>query len=135
MTPSEGYRLYDRHVSPMLSAPVRDLVAEDASQWLSRRLRDDFEARAAAQGRPLFLHKFTGWPRSGLLTATFPRRDSSTSSATAERSPARRSRCRGGVVHRARWLELRSSAGPIATRSGRSPTGPSRFWPAWSGGC
>jgi hypothetical protein len=72
MTPSEGYRLLDRQVSPMLSAPVRDLVAEDASQWLSRRLRTFFEGRAAAQGRPLFLHKFTGWPRAGLLHAVFP---------------------------------------------------------------
>jgi Sulfotransferase family len=72
MTPSEGYRLLDRHVSPMLSEPVRDLVADDASAWLSRRLRGFFEARAAAQGRPLFLHKFTGWPRAGLLHAVFP---------------------------------------------------------------
>jgi hypothetical protein len=72
MTPSEGYRLLDRHVSPMLSAPVRDLVAEDASAWLSARLRGFFEQRAGAQGRPLFLHKFTGWPRAGLLHAVFP---------------------------------------------------------------
>jgi omega-hydroxy-beta-dihydromenaquinone-9 sulfotransferase len=72
MTPSEGYLLLDRHVSPMLSAPMRDLVAEDASQWLSRRLQAFFESRAAAQGRPLFLHKFTGWPRAGLLHAVFP---------------------------------------------------------------
>jgi hypothetical protein len=72
MTPSEGYRLLDRHVSPMLSQPVRDLVAEDASAWLSTRLRGFFEQRAAAQGRPLFLHKFTGWPRAGLLHEVFP---------------------------------------------------------------
>jgi hypothetical protein len=72
MSPSEGYRLLDRHVSPMLSTPMRDLVADDASDWLSGRLRGFFEARAAAQGRPLFLHKFTGWPRSGLLHAVFP---------------------------------------------------------------
>ena len=72
MTPSEGYRLLDRHVSPMLSAPVRDLVADDASAWLSERLRAFFERRATAQGRPLFLHKFTGWPRAGLLHAVFP---------------------------------------------------------------
>jgi sulfotransferase family protein len=72
MTPSEGYRLLDRHVSPMLSEPVRDLVADDASAWLSRRLRSFFEGRAAAQGRQLFLHKFTGWPRAGLLHAVFP---------------------------------------------------------------
>jgi hypothetical protein len=72
MTPSEGYRLLDRHVSPMLTDPVRDLVAEDAGAWLSRRLRSFFEQRAAAQGRPVFLHKFTGWPRAGLLHAVFP---------------------------------------------------------------
>lgn len=72
MTPSEGYRLLDRHVSPMLSAPVRDLVAEDASAWLSERLRRFFEERAQAQGRELFLHKFTGWPRARLLHAVFP---------------------------------------------------------------
>jgi hypothetical protein len=72
MTPSEGYRLLDRQVSPMLSAPVRDLVAEDASAWLSARLRRFFEERAAAQGRELFLHKFTGWPRARLLHAVFP---------------------------------------------------------------
>jgi hypothetical protein len=72
MTPSEGYRLLDRHVSPMLSAPCRDLVAADASTWLSGRLRAFFDERAAAQGRALFLHKFTGWPRAGLLHAVFP---------------------------------------------------------------
>jgi hypothetical protein len=72
MTPSEGYRLLDRQVSPMLSKPCRDLVAEDASAWLSDRLRGFFEQRAVAQGRDLFLHKFTGWPRAGLLHAVFP---------------------------------------------------------------
>jgi hypothetical protein len=72
MTPSEGYRLLDRHVSPMLSAPVRDLVADDASAWLSARLRRFFEERAEAQGRDVFLHKFTGWPRARLLHAVFP---------------------------------------------------------------
>jgi hypothetical protein len=72
MTPSEGYRLLDRHVSPMLAKPCRDLVAEDASSWLSGRLRSFFEQRAEAQGRELFLHKFTGWPRAGLLHAVFP---------------------------------------------------------------
>jgi omega-hydroxy-beta-dihydromenaquinone-9 sulfotransferase len=72
MTPSEGYRLLDRHVSPMLAKPCRDLVAEDASAWISSRLRSFFEQRAQVQGRDLFLHKFTGWPRAGLLHAVFP---------------------------------------------------------------
>ena len=35
--PSEGYRLLDRKVSPMLSTPFRDLMAEDVTPWLSGR--------------------------------------------------------------------------------------------------
>ncbi|MGH8972811.1 MAG: sulfotransferase family protein [Acidimicrobiia bacterium] len=70
--PSEGYRLLDRAVSPALSTPCRDLGAADADPWLAGRLRGLFEARATAQGRPVFLHKFTGWPRAGLLEAVFP---------------------------------------------------------------
>ena len=31
-----------------------------------------FEERAAAQGTPVFLHKFTGWPRAGLVHAVLP---------------------------------------------------------------
>jgi omega-hydroxy-beta-dihydromenaquinone-9 sulfotransferase len=72
MSPSEGYRLLERHVSPMLVAPTRDLTAADAQPWLVDRLRSFFERRAAAQGKPVFLHKLTGWPRAGLLNAVFP---------------------------------------------------------------
>jgi hypothetical protein len=70
--PSEAYNVLDKQVSPILSTPSRDLVAEDATPWLAGRLRDFFERRAEAQGRPVFLHKFTGWPRSGLLHEVFP---------------------------------------------------------------
>jgi hypothetical protein len=70
--PSEGYRALDREVSPVISAPVRDLLAEDVTPWLERRFRTFFTARAKAQGRPLFLHKFTGWPRSGFVRRIFP---------------------------------------------------------------
>ena len=70
--PSEAYRVLDREVSPILSTPFRDLVAEDAEPWLGRRLAGFFESRAAVQGRPVFIHKFTGWPRAGLLAAVFP---------------------------------------------------------------
>jgi hypothetical protein len=70
--PSEGYRALDREVSPVISAPVRDLLAEDVTPWLERRFRTFFTARAQAQGRPLFLHKFTGWPRSGFVRRIFP---------------------------------------------------------------
>lgn len=72
LSPSEGYRLFDRHVSPMLSTPNRDLTADDAYPWLVHRLRRFFETRAEAQGRPVFGHKLTGWPRAGLLHAAFP---------------------------------------------------------------
>src|SRR5262249_60276275 len=59
MTPSEGYRLLDRHVSPMLTAPVRDLVADDASEWLPAPLAGFFEPRAPARGRPPAPHAVT----------------------------------------------------------------------------
>lgn len=71
--PSEGYRLLDREVSPMLSRPVRDLTAKDVTPWLRRRLARVFIERFDAQGGEVFLHKFTGWPRAGLLQEVFPR--------------------------------------------------------------
>lgn len=70
--PSEAYRALDRSVSPIMSTPMRDLSEGDATPWLQERTRSFFGARAAAQGKPVFLHKLTGWPRSGLLTAAFP---------------------------------------------------------------
>ena len=70
--PSEAYRLLERQVSPALCTPFRDLVAEDATPWLAGRVRAFFDERAAAQGRDVFVHKFTGWPRAGLLAAVFP---------------------------------------------------------------
>ncbi len=70
--PSEGYNALNAEVSPLLSRPFRDLVAADATPWLARRLRRFFERRAEQQGQAVFLHKFTGWPRSGLLDAVLP---------------------------------------------------------------
>ena len=70
--PSEAYPLLDREVAPVLSTPFRDLTAEDVTPWLERRLRRFVEARARAQRTPLFLHKFTGWPRAGFLHRVFP---------------------------------------------------------------
>ncbi len=70
--PSEAYRALDVRVSPMLSAPSRDLTADDATPWLTARLRRFFDAHASAHGRPVFMHKFTGWPRVGLLKAVWP---------------------------------------------------------------
>jgi hypothetical protein len=70
--PSEGYRILARNVSPIVSTPVRDLKASDASPWLRTRFGRFFQDRAAAQRRPLFLHKFTGWPRAGFVDAALP---------------------------------------------------------------
>src|SRR5215468_3799141 len=70
--PSEGYRMLEHEVSPIVCAPARDLVARDASPWLARRFRAFFEERARAQRKPVFSHKFTGWPRARLIDAVLP---------------------------------------------------------------
>ena len=70
--PSEAYRVLDHKVSPALSTPFRDLLAEDVTPWLSARTQRFFEERARIQRKPLFLHKFTGWPRSGFLQRILP---------------------------------------------------------------
>jgi hypothetical protein len=70
--PSEAYRIISRQVSAMVADSVRDLVATDAMPWVARRFRSFFEQRALAQGRDVFLHKFTGWPRTGFTRAIFP---------------------------------------------------------------
>ena len=70
--PSEGYRALDRRVSPIVSASFRDLIAGDATPWLERRFRRFFDDRARAQGKRVFLHKFTGWPRTGFVDRILP---------------------------------------------------------------
>ena len=70
--PSEGWRALGRQVSPMLINPVRDLVAADAMPWVADRFGRFFTDRARAQGKPVFVHKLTGWPRSGFIRAVFP---------------------------------------------------------------
>lgn len=72
LAPSEGYRAMDSRVSPVLSTPVRDLVAADATPWLTGRMRDFFGVHERAHAAPVFLHKFTGWPRAGFLQAVWP---------------------------------------------------------------
>lgn len=70
--PSEAYRLVSREVSPVYANSCRDLVAEDVTPWLDRRFRDFFTRRAAAQGKAVFSHKYTGWPRIGFFARIFP---------------------------------------------------------------
>jgi hypothetical protein len=70
--PSEGYRVLTREVSPLLAAPLRDLTASDVTPWLEHRFSGFFADRARAQRTDLFLHKFTGWPRSGFVKRVLP---------------------------------------------------------------
>jgi hypothetical protein len=65
--PSEAYQALAREVSPLVTEPSRDLVAADAMPWLAERFRGFFVDRALAQGKPVFVHKFTGWPRTGFI--------------------------------------------------------------------
>jgi hypothetical protein len=70
--PTEGYRALGREVGPILVDPVRDLTERDATPWLTSRLQAFVDTRAEGLAAPVFLHKFTGWPRVGLLHACFP---------------------------------------------------------------
>jgi Sulfotransferase family len=70
--PSEGYRALGRAVSPMVTESFRDLVGSDAMPWVTDRFRAFFTERARVQGKPVFLHKYTGWPRTGFIREIFP---------------------------------------------------------------
>jgi hypothetical protein len=70
--PSEGWRSLAREVSPLVCEPGRDLTAADVTPWLAQRFRAYFDDRARAQRRPVFVHKFTGWPRYGFVEAILP---------------------------------------------------------------
>ena len=72
LAPSEAYRALEREVSPIVAEPARDLEASDAVPWLTERFRRFFDDRAATWGAPLFLHKFTGWPRARFIDAVLP---------------------------------------------------------------
>lgn len=70
--PSEGYKVLDSQVSPIISTPPRDLLAADATPWLRDRFHAFVESRRLTEEHGVFLHKFTGWPRIGFLSAIFP---------------------------------------------------------------
>jgi hypothetical protein len=70
--PSEGWRLLSRRVSPLWTDPFRDLRADDVTPWLARRFKRFFEERVRAQGKPIFVHKYTGWPRTGFIDRILP---------------------------------------------------------------
>ena len=70
--PSEAYQLLSKEVSPIYANSERDLLAEDVTTWLEKRFQDFFARRSAAQERPIFLHKYTGWPRIRFFARIFP---------------------------------------------------------------
>ncbi|MGH7778000.1 MAG: sulfotransferase family protein [Candidatus Dormibacterales bacterium] len=70
--PSEAYDALRREVSPIVVDPFRDLLAGDVTPWLERRFGEFFTSRVRAQGKPVYLHKFTGWPRAGFIQRVFP---------------------------------------------------------------
>lgn len=70
--PSEGYRAMSREVSPIMAMSSRDLVAADATPWLTDRVREFFGRYAAHQPDGVLLHKLTGWPRAGFLQEIYP---------------------------------------------------------------
>ena len=72
LAPSEGYRALEREVSPLVAEPFRDLEASDAVPWLAERFHRFFADRAAAFDAPLFVHKFTGWPRARFIDRVLP---------------------------------------------------------------
>jgi hypothetical protein len=116
--PSEAYRVLSREVSPLLADSDRDLVRADASPWLRRRLDEFFGSRAESQGYPHFLHKFTGWPRSGLIDAVFPE----TRYVTVVRD--------GRAVANS-WLQMpwwRGNLGPSGWHFGPLPEKLQRIW-------
>jgi hypothetical protein len=71
-SPSEPYDLLAEQASAILTRPYRDPTAEDVTPALRRGVESFFEDRAAAQGKPVFMHRFTGWPRVSLLNEIFP---------------------------------------------------------------
>lgn len=72
VAPSEAYGLLDRHVFAGFSTPCRDLLAEDMTPYLQRRVVEFFGDRIAAQGCEVFVQHMSGWPRTGFLRAAVP---------------------------------------------------------------
>jgi hypothetical protein len=72
VAPSEAYRILNRDVSPTISGTNRDLTEADAQGSVGDRFRRFFLERARAQRKPVFLHKFTGWPRTRFIHALIP---------------------------------------------------------------
>lgn len=69
--PTENYRLLNAATDGLFTAP-RELTAADMTDTARRRLRAMVATHAAAQGKPRFAMKHTGFPRVDYLRAAFP---------------------------------------------------------------
>lgn len=72
VAPSEAYNLLDRHVFAGFSTPCRDLLADDLTPYLERKVQEFFDHRIEAQGCEVLVQHLTGWPRTGFLQAAIP---------------------------------------------------------------
>ncbi len=70
--PSEAYQLISRKVSPIYANSNRDLLDIDVTPWLRNSFNDFFKGISSAQKKPIFSHKYTGWPRIGFFKEIFP---------------------------------------------------------------
>lgn len=70
--PSEAYRLISKKVSPIYINSCRNLRAGDVTPALRQSFRTFFVDRYRAQGRRVFVHKYTGWSRVEFFKAIFP---------------------------------------------------------------
>jgi hypothetical protein len=120
LAPSEGYRALEREVSAIVTEPARDLEASDAVPWLASRFETFFSSRATAFGAPLFLHKFTGWPRARFIDRVLP-------------SPRYVHVVRDGRAVAASWLQTdwwRGHLGPEGWHFGPLPPAYEKEWQA-----
>jgi hypothetical protein len=69
--PSESYPFWNR-LYPGFAEPCRDLLAADVNQKITARFHTEIK-KLVAPSRPHFMAKITGWPRTGFLSAVFPK--------------------------------------------------------------
>lgn len=70
--PTEAYRLISREVSPIYVRPYRDLTGDDLTPWMKERFYNFFLEYYKKVGKPMFIHKYTGWSRIGFFSEIFP---------------------------------------------------------------
>jgi hypothetical protein len=70
--PSEAYRLISKKVSPIYANSCRNLRASDVTPELKQSFRKFFFDRYRAQGKQVFVHKYTGWSRVEFFKEIFP---------------------------------------------------------------